>query len=167
MAEENEFQRFGIPSLSRGALRWFYGLFCSGSLYLTTTNTLGELARAGAADWLEVQTIVTEQLVRGAGASLIGAYILAEGGDMIISAILREQNRRKDLEERRIAVEGGRQEGLQEGRQEGRLEGRQEGRQEMQGLWETWNQRRQDAEERGERFTEPPPDFSNSNGPAS
>ena len=147
-------QRFGIPNLSRGALRWFYGLFCLGSLYLTVTNTMGELARTGVSDWLQIQSIVTEQLVRGAGASLIGAYFLAEGGDMIISAILREQNRRKDLEDRRKAVEGSRQTGLQEGRQE------------IQRLWESWNQRRQEAEERGETFLEPPPKLTNRNGTA-
>ena len=152
MTEPEQQMRFGIPSLSRGALRWFYGLFCSGSLYLTVSNTMGELARTGAVDWLQIQTIATDQLVRGAGASLIGAYILAEGGDMIISAILREQNRRRDLEERRKAVEGGRQ------------KGRQEGRQEIHGLWATWNKRRQEAEERGEPFHEPPPSLNNRGG---
>ncbi|MYC30507.1 MAG: hypothetical protein F4X65_10535 [Chloroflexi bacterium] len=71
---------------------------------------------------------------------------------MIISAILRERNRRKDLEELRKAVKGG--------REEGRLEGRQE----VQALWETWNRRRLEAERHGERFNETPPDVAGGNG---
>jgi len=68
---------------------------------------------------------------------------------MVISAILRERNRKKDLEE-------GRKEGLKEGRQEGRYE--------VQSQWEAWNQRRQEAERRGESFDEPPPGLNNVNG---
>ena len=100
-------QRFGIPSIREGALRWFYGLFSVGTVYLTAANTISEVSRAKATDWLQVQSIATEQLVRGAGASLIIAYILADGGDMVISAILRERNRLKDLEAREKERERG------------------------------------------------------------
>ena len=92
-------QRFGIPSLRGGALRWFYLLFGAGTIYLTVANTLSELSRSGAGDWLHIQSIVTEQIVRAAGASLIVSYIITDGGDMVISAILRERNRKRDLEE--------------------------------------------------------------------
>ena len=39
-----------------------------------------------------------------------------------------------------------------------RLEARTSARAEVQGKWAEWNQRRLDAEARGEPFTEPPPD---------
>ena len=141
-------QRFGIPSIREGALRWFYGLFSVGTVYLTAANTMSEVSRAKATDWLQVQSIATEQLVRGAGASLIIAYILADGGDMVISAILRERNRLKDLEAR----EKERERGLKEGRSE------------VQALWEAWLQRKEEAESRGESFTEPPPNTNHRNG---
>ena len=124
-------------------MRWFYGLFSVGTIYLTVANTINEVAKLKVADWMQIQSIATEQLVRGAGASLIVSYILADGGDMVISAILRERNRKKDLEE-----------------------GRKEGRSEVYALLEAWNQRRLEAEERGEPFTEPPPSAGASNGAA-
>ena len=130
-------QRFGIPSVRGGALRWFYLLFGAGTMYLTVANTLSELSRSGAGDWLHIQSIVTEQIVRAAGASLIVSYIITDGGDMVISAILRERNRKKDLEE---------------------------GRAEMHAKWEAWNQRRQEAENLGESFDEPPPGLASTKG---
>ena len=41
-----------------------------------------------------------------------------------------------------------------------RLEARTSARAEVQGKWAAWNQRRLDAEARGEPFTEPPPEVS-------
>ena len=157
-------------------MRWFYGLFGGGTIYLTITNTLSELARSNAGDWLHIQSIVTEQIVRAAGASLIVSYIIADGGDMVISAILRERNRLKDLEARRKAREeglmegreAGREAGLMEGREAGLMEGREagvkEGYAEMQAKWEEWNSRREKAEQQGETFDEPPPSLNNRNG---
>ena len=146
MAEEDrdKSRRFGIPSVRGAALRWFYGMLGAGTVYLTVANTLSELSRTEVADWMHVQSIVTDQIVRAAGASLIVSYILADGGDMVISAILRERNRQKELEERRKA--------------------REEGRSEMQSLWEAWNQRRIGAQERGEEFDEMPPGIADRNG---
>ena len=45
-----------------------------------------------------------------------------------------------------------------------REEGREEGREEAIKLWEAWNRRREDAEKRGELFTEPPPGTESPNG---
>ncbi len=67
---------------------------------------------------------------------------------MVISAILRERNRKKDLEE-------GRQAGLKEGLNEGRAE--------VQSLWEAWNLRREEAAALGEPFEEPPPGSNHHN----
>ena len=144
MVRPDSEQRFGIPSLSGGALRWFYGLFSVGTIYLTAANTISEVSGVNATDWMQVQSIATEQLVRGAGASLIIAYILADGGDMVISAILRERNRLKDLE------------ALQKAKEQGRAE--------TQALWEAWLQRKEEAESRGEPFDEPPPSMNHQNG---
>ncbi len=51
----------------------------------------------------------------------------------------------------------GRAEGITEGRAEGRAEGITEGRAEAYREIAEWNNRRINAEERGEQFTEPPP----------
>ena len=51
----------------------------------------------------------------------------------------------------------GRTEGLTEGLSVGRVEGRAEGRSENQQEWVRWNERRIEAERRGEKFDEPPP----------
>ena len=48
----------------------------------------------------------------------------------------------------------------QKNRERARLEGREEGRTESDAAWREWNQRRLDAEGRGESFDEPPPNFS-------
>ena len=42
--------------------------------------------------------------------------------------------------------------------------GREQGREENQQLWEDWNRRRLEAEERGEAFREPPPGTEATNG---
>ncbi len=131
------------------ALRWFYALFGVGTVYLTGSNVFGQVAREGPVGWLHLQSIITDQIVRSAGASLIVAYILTDGGDMVISAILRERNRRRYL-----AV--GRQEGLEEGRQEGLAD--------MHFKWESWNRRREEALQNGWEFNEPPPSLENPNG---
>ena len=60
----------------------------------------------------------------------------------------------KWLEDRRKRrLEAARKEGLQKGIQEGRQEGRVEERK----FWLEWLARREEAEARGETFTEPPP----------
>ncbi len=49
---------------------------------------------------------------------------------------------------------------LQEGLERVRRQRRQEGLAEADAAWRTWNERRLQAEARGEAFTEPPPEFS-------
>ena len=46
---------------------------------------------------------------------------------------------------------------IAQGKAEGRSEGRSEGRAELAAEVKAWNQRRLEAEERGEKFDEPPP----------
>lgn len=73
---------------------------------------------------------------------------------------------------RRQLREEGREEGRKEGLKEGLKEGREEGREEGEAIgekranrrWEAWNRRRLEAEDKGELFSEPPPDSSTDNG---
>ena len=46
---------------------------------------------------------------------------------------------------------------FQEGKEEGLEEGKQEGRRELSEKVRAWNERRLEAERRGEEFNEPPP----------
>jgi len=49
---------------------------------------------------------------------------------------------------------------LEEGLERVRRQRRKEGRKEADAAWRAWNERRIEADARGEPFTEPPPDFS-------
>jgi hypothetical protein len=84
--------------------------------------------------WHEITRVAIDQATRAAAASIAGAAIVVEGADMVIGAMIRQRARER-----------------------GREEGREEGRHEIHQLWMEWNQRRIDAEDRGEPFTEPPP----------
>ena len=58
----------------------------------------------------------------------------SEVGNLVLGEWIRQRRRQKALEE-----------------------GKEIGRDEIQSRWEAWNQRRQEAEKRGESFDEPPP----------
>ena len=165
--EQNAEPRSGIPSVPTSAIHWFYALFSIGTIYLTAANTLEQAARVKATGWLEIQSIATVQLLQSAGASIAGAAIIVEGVSMVLAAIIRERNRRKDEEEARKREEETlrrEQESLrrhEEALQRGQEEGRNRGRRETQVLWAEWNQRRLDAEQEGRPFDEPPPQIGN------
>jgi hypothetical protein len=165
--EQNAEPRSGIPSVPTSAIHWFYALFSIGTIYLTAANTLEQAARVKATGWLEIQSIATVQLLQSAGASIAGAAIIVEGVSMVLAAIIRERNRRKDEEEARKREEETlrrEQESLrrhEEALQRGQEEGRNRGRRETQVLWTEWNQRRLDAEQEGRPFDEPPPQIGN------
>lgn len=173
MAGANREVRIGIPSIPANALRWWYGLFSIGTVYLTVTNTITESAKVEAKTWQEIQNIATVELAQAGAASVVGSAIIVEVGRMVFAAIFEERTRRKALEEgRREGREEGRKEGREEGREEGHEEGRKEGREEgrkeglerERALWVAWNRLREEAEQRGEVFTEPPPYTGNRNG---
>ena len=134
MAERDESVRFGVLSVPAYAIRWFIGLFSVGAIYLTVANTLSVVIQARVSGWLEIQRLATEELVRAGGASLVGSVIIVEVGNMVLGEWIRQRRRQKALEE-----------------------GKEIGRDEIQSRWEAWNQRRQEAEKRGESFDEPPP----------
>ena len=124
-----------------------------------------------------IETSIAVGTKSGAGVPLIFIYsviivsigsFIKGGGIMVmaraVEAYLQEKlkGRRERLrnEARQEGREQGREEGLQEGFQNGHEEGREEGRQELEALAAEvadWNQRRLDAEKRGEPFDEPPP----------
>lgn len=54
-----------------------------------------------------------------------------------------------------------RQEGLEQGLKQGHKQGLQQGLQQERKRWTQWNQRRIEAEDKGERFNESPPDSGN------
>ena len=134
-------ERFSILSVPVSVIRWFFSFFSIGTIYLTTANTLNEAVKVNASGWLEIQSIATGELARAGAASGVGAAIIVEAGKMVLAAIWEQRNRRRALEE-----------------------GREEGRQENEVLWLTWNQRREEAEKRGEAFDEPPPKSNRQNG---
>ena len=74
-------------------------------------------------------------------------------------AIRRERIARQEAEQQeRIAREEVERERQRvEGRVEGRAKGRAEGHAEVNRIWREWNQRRREAEARGEAFNEPEP----------
>ncbi|MCY3920508.1 MAG: hypothetical protein OXG38_12000 [Chloroflexi bacterium] len=71
--------------------------------------------------------------------------ILVEGGAMIAERY------------QKIRFEAG----LAQGLEQGLAQGQEQGQEEERAQWVAWNRRRLAAEERGERFTEPPPATDN------
>ena len=90
-------------------------------------------------------------LVGGSSAALAFAIIVMRKG---IMALIDWPNKEKYRAQGRSE---GRAEGRAEGRVEGRSEGQAEGEMRNQQKWLLWNNRRLEAERRGERFDEPPP----------
>ena len=124
-----------MPPVEKGRELWFLGLFLVqyvGGLALIYWLGL----RTGELKLLEAGALATALIIM----STAHAVVIVEGIAMLAESFLK----------RRYEA------GLQEGRAEGREAGLQEGR-EMLRRWEEWNRRRLAAEDRGERFEEPPP----------
>ncbi len=150
MTTPDESLRFGVLSVPAYAIRWFICLFSMGTTYLTVANTLTVVIQTKASGWLETQRIATEELVRAGGASLVGSVIIVEVANLVLGEWIRQRRRQKDLEE-------GKEIGLKEGIKQGIEQGRWQGRDEVQAVWDAWLRRKEEAEGRGESFTEPPP----------
>ena len=141
MATPDETLRFGVLSVPVYAIRWFVCLFTVGTVYLTVANTLSVVIRTGASGWLEIQRIATVELVQAGGASLVCSVIIVEVGNLVLGEWIRQRRRARALEE-----------------------GKKEGRNEAHALWLAWLRRREEAEQRGDSFDEPPPGSDNRNG---
>ena len=127
------------------------------------------LVGVGLLSWYEItqkeQGVVETCLAIVTGSSQIGAGIAMaiasiEGVIMVIASYFIAKWRERGRAE---GEEQGRVEGEKLGREEGREEGEKRGKAVVQEMWESWNQRRLEAEGRGEPFDEPPPTL-NSNG---
>ena len=132
-----------MPPVEKGRELWFLGLFLVqyvGGLALIYWLGL----RTGELKLLEAGALATALIIM----STAHAVVIVEGIAMLAESFLKRR------------YEAGLQEGRAEGREEGRAEGREAGLQEgreMLRRWEEWNRRRLAAEDRGERFEEPPP----------
>lgn len=145
MAAENEPEnnrRISIPNIPTAAVRWYLAVFNALTLYLAVTNTLFAVARENAVGWQAIQYIATGELLKAGGVALIASPTIAEAIRMVLAGIWQERRLRK---------------ARQEGREEGRAEGVKEGEARANRRWAEWNQRREEAEAKGEVFTEPPP----------
>lgn len=151
MAESNREIRIGIPTIPLESVRWWSILFSVGTAYLTVANTLSQALRLENPTWLEIQRIATAEFLQAGGASIIGAAIIVEVFRMIFAAW---------TELRAI------QKGEERGEQRGIAIGEKRGFAAANARWEGWWQRRQEAEQRGEPFDEPPPSANHHNGAA-
>ena len=75
---------------------------------------------------------------------------------------LRQEGREQGIEQgiergREQGIEQGREQGIEQGIEQGREQGIEQGRATLAAEVADWNERRLDAEKRGEPFDEPPP----------
>ena len=175
MAESNREIRIGIPTIPLESVRWWSILFSVGTAYLTTANTLSQALRLENPTWLEIQRIATAEFLQAGGASIIGAAIIVEVFRMIFAAwteLRAIQKGEERGEQRGIAIgeERGEQRGIaigeERGEERGIAIGEKRGFAAANARWEGWWQRRQEAEQRGEPFDEPPPSANHRNGAA-
>ena len=108
----------------------------------------GSLLDSTLAVWSEAAPLI----ITAAAAALV----LTEVGRSIVVIARRLEEGLERVRERRRAE--GREEGRAEGLAEGLAKGEAKGRAAVREAWQAWNQRRIEAAERGEAFTEPPPE---------
>ena len=105
-------------------------------------------------DALDMAADILLRLAAVPVAAALQAFLIMKGRDLIMRTWERFAQER---------LERGRREGREEGRVEGRTEMREEMRAEMRenhAAWTDWNNRRIEAERRGEPFHEPPPSLN-------
>ena len=113
-----------------------------------------------------IWAIIVGIVIVGAASATISILIVEAGKNaMIVGTYLEEMIKKRRARQMAEAVERGRAEGIAKGRSEGVAEGiakgvkegRAEGAAEISARIREWNDRRLDAESRGEPFDEPPP----------
>jgi hypothetical protein len=143
---EREQDRESIWSVSRQARDTYFvifvALFFAGMALasLRSYNGGGSLLDSTLAVWSEAAPLA----ITAAAAALV----LTEVGRSTVVLARRLEEGLERVRERRRA----------EGRAEGLAEGLAKGEARVQEAWQAWNQRRIEAAERGEPFTEPPPE---------
>ena len=151
---EGESRRESIWSISPGWKTAYFATFSVSTLITSCVIAAYEIINRGNTGLLETYLSITERLVPNGVALAIVIYATMELTEtiMVVANYLR-QNLLEPLKERQRAE--GRAEGIAEGIAEGRAEGIAEGH----AMWRAWNERRKEAEARGESFDEPPPDL--------
>lgn len=122
--------RISIPNIPVEAVRWYLSVFNAITVYLTITNTLFVLATQQIIGWQAVQYVVVGELLKAGGVALIVSPIITEASRVVIGAMWTK---------RKVQA------------------ARAEAREEVHQRWSEWNRRREEAEAKGEAFTESPP----------
>jgi hypothetical protein len=84
--------RLGIPSIPFRTFQWFFGIFSVGTLTLATIGAWSAVSVGDIDSWHEIVAIVVEQITQAAAASIVGAAIVVEVGNMVIGAMKRSRN---------------------------------------------------------------------------
>lgn len=133
-SEPERNRRISIPNIPVRAARWYLPVFTAITVYLTVSNTLFIVATERVIGWQAVQYVVTGETLKAGGVALIVSPIITEVGRMVLAEIWLERRERRAFAR---------------------------GQQSQQTQWEDWNRRRQEAEDKGIPFDEPPPELEN------
>ena len=146
--DENRTQESWLSSLARIYGSWHLGITAMQSAAWTVFvywNASGEydawadaIEMAGEKSWPAIPAFfITSAIILAA---------IQKGGRMVLTF----------MDERRKRIEKARSEARAEGIEEGIVKGRGQ----ANAAWTEWNRRREEAEKRGERFDEPPPNVN-------
>ena len=128
-------------SIVVGLRRWYFGIFILIFIPGTAINIAIQIADNDAIIRIWHNALMAEGPIAMASAAISFTLTESWSAGMVIAHDI--QKWLEDRRRKRFAA--AREEGLEKGRAEN------------QQAWEDWNARRLDAESRGDRFTEPPP----------
>ena len=149
--------RVSMPSVKRVWIDLALAVFSLQVIVFAVFVIRHEVAKGnvvGNAPMDTVQVVVV-QLAAVMTVATGTTFILFQGVDfiMFLTQLYKERVQRKVKEAKEEGIEEGRAEGRAEGIEEGKAEGKAEERE----AWIDWNNRRLEAEAKGEEFNEPPP----------
>ncbi len=133
----NAADRVSILSVPADRIKPHFWTFSIGLTAHLAFNIYANITDVTDLTWRKLPSAIIADTVPAIGFWLVFSAILVEGINMVFAAIYRQKNRER-----------------------ARMEGREEGRTESDAAWREWNQRRLEAENRGESFDELPPNFS-------
>ena len=139
----------GIPSVPARRVGQAFLSFYIALTIATVVDVLLVLNNHGPVGWQRVAEAIFDDGSSIVGWALAGTWPIMEVFRIMLASLWENRIRRR-------AIEQGLRQGLEQGREEG-IE-------ENQRLWEAWNERRIQAQERGEPFDEPPPSIGANRG---
>ena len=159
--EEDNEAIWSVPRPFKRAYSIALSAICSPLLITIIIEKINTTKPAGW--WTDFTTVTGESATEFAPIGIgvaIALLVIAHIGAVIVSLYHMIANRWvKPVVEEHIAL--GREEGLEEGREQGREEGleegREQGRAEVIAEVQAWLRRKDEAEAKGEPFSEPPP----------